>query len=58
MTEINFTEIRAKLLLKGYTIKKWCAENEIDIDRYRNIQQGKVIPNERELELFRKITEG
>lgn len=58
MFDFNWNEFRAKLMLKGYTIKQWCAENKIDIDRQRNIQQGKVSPSMEEEKLFRSVLEG
>lgn len=40
------------------TIKDWCKANEMDIDRYRNIQQGKVQPTDEEVKAFKKVLEG
>jgi len=58
MFNFDWNEFRAKLMLKGYTIKVWCQENKLDLDRYRNIQQGKVNPSEHEIKLFKKVMEG
>lgn len=58
MFNFDWNRFRAMLMLKGKTIKEWCAENNIDIDRYRNIQQGKINPNDEEIKLFKSVTEG
>jgi hypothetical protein len=58
MFNFDWNEFRAKLMLKGYTIKVWCQENKLDLDRYRNIQQGKVNPSDEEIKLFKKVMEG
>lgn len=57
MFNFDWNQFRAKLMLKNLTIKEWCRINEIDIDRYRNIQQGKVNPSEEEARLFKSVVE-
>jgi len=58
MFEFNWSKFRGFLLLKEMTIKDWCKANEMDIDRYRNIQQGKVQPTDEEVKAFKKVLEG
>jgi hypothetical protein len=53
----NFNVFKAKLILKNLTIKKWCIENGLDVDRFRTVMHGIVKPNEREKELIIKEIE-
>ena len=58
MFNFDWNQFRAKLMMNGLTIKGWCKDNGLDLDRYRNIQQGKVNPSEDEIKLFKSVMEG
>ena len=58
MFEMNWDKFKGNLIIKGKTIKDWCSENSIDIDRYRNIRNGRVQATEEEITQFNKVLEG
>ena len=55
MKNFNWDEFRAKLLMRGKTIKEFCQENGVDLDRYRNIRLGRVNAKEEEMDLFKNF---
>lgn len=57
MKEFNWNAFKGKLLTKGKTIKQWCADNEIDYQRYIRVRSGRTKPSEEELVMFRKVLE-
>jgi hypothetical protein len=58
MFNFDWNQFRAKLMMNGLTIKDWCKDNGLDLDRYRNIQQGKVNPSDDEIKLFKSVMGG
>ena len=58
LNSFNWNEFRARLLMRGKTIKKFCQENGIDVDRYKNIRLGRVIPKDDEIEIFENVMNG
>lgn len=58
MFNFDWNQFRAKLMMNGLTIKDWCKDNGLDLDRYRNIQQGKVNPSDEEIRLFKSVMGG
>jgi len=45
-------------MLEGKTIKQFCQENGVDMDRYRNIRLGRVNAKEEEMDLFKNFMNG
>ena len=46
---INWKEFKKKLIDDDLSAKKWCQDNDFDIDRFRNVQYGIVKPTHEEL---------
>lgn len=57
MKDFDWNTFRARLMLRGLTIKQWLKENNIDPDRYKNIRYGVVYATDEEIKLFKSVLE-